>query len=131
MTIREFNSLEEIEKYYDKNSNTYIFKENDDYIDLVVFNFNLIIKANIDAESIRAGHISARNIDAYNIDVENINALDINAWDIIAWNINARNISYCGVCLAYYNFICKSIKGRHENSKHFVLDGKLEIKNDK
>ena len=33
MMIKEFNSLEEIEKYYDKNTNTYVFKENNELFD--------------------------------------------------------------------------------------------------
>ena len=32
---KEFNSLEEIQKYYDEKSNTYIFKENGAYISLM------------------------------------------------------------------------------------------------
>ena len=47
--IKEFESLEEIQKYYDKETNTYVFEENGSYIDLVVFNFNLSIDANIEA----------------------------------------------------------------------------------
>ena len=50
--IKEFNNLEEIQKYYVKELNTYVFKENEEYIDLVVFNFNLDIKANINARNI-------------------------------------------------------------------------------
>ena len=99
--IREFNSLEEIQKYYDKSTNTYVFEENGSYIDLVVFNFNLNIDANIDA-------------------------LDI----IACGDINANDISYCAVCVAYENIKCKSIIGRRKNAKHFVLDGVLEIEED-
>ena len=57
MNIKEFNSLEEIEKYYDEKSSTYIFKENGTYIDLVVFNFDLKIRANISAVNIEAHNI--------------------------------------------------------------------------
>ena len=143
--IKEFNSLEEIEKYYDKETNTYIFKEDDEYIGLVVFNFDLDVKANIDALDINATDIDANNIDARDINALNIETMDINAWDIKAWNINAsninasnidatdikaNNISYFAVCFAYNNIKCKSIKGRRSNAKHFVLDGKLEVEND-
>ena len=38
--------------------------------------------------------------------------------------------NYYAVCVAYNNIECKSIKGRRKNSKHFVLDGKLEVKED-
>lgn len=135
--IKEFNSLQEIEKYYDEKINTYVFKEDDRYIDLVIFNFDLKINSNIDACSIdayniKANHIKTSNINACNIDVYNIVAWDIEAYDINAdninaVNINANNISYYAVCFAYNNITCKSIKGRRKNHKHFVLDGVLEV----
>lgn len=139
--IKEFNSLEEIEKYYDEKSNTYIFKENGVYIDLVVFNFDLDVEANIDAGCIDALNINAMNIKTWDVYTRNLDAYDIVAWDVYSWdiyarnieayNIKARNISYFAVCFAYDNIKCKSIKGRIENAKHFVLDGKLEsIEND-
>ena len=127
---KEFNSLEEIEEYYDKKSNTYIFKEDGKYIDLVVFNFDLDVEANIDAKDIDALNIDALNIEACNIDASDIKAMNIEAWDINAWNIEAQDISYYAVCFAYKNIKCKSIIGRRENAKHFVLDGKLEIEDD-
>lgn len=140
MNIKEFNSLEEIEKYYDEKSNTYIFKEDGKYIDLVVFNFDLDTSANIDAECIDALNIDAKNIKAWDIDIKDLNAINIEAWDIYARdiyacniaadNIKARNISYFAVCFAYDNIKCNSIIGRRDNAKHFVLDGKLEIEND-
>ena len=33
--VKEFNSLEEIQQYYDEESNTYVFKENNKFIDIV------------------------------------------------------------------------------------------------
>ena len=144
--IKEFNSLEEIQKYYDKNTNTYVFKENGFYIDLVKFNFNLRISANIDACDIKAGNIKAIDIDALDINADDINANDINVNDINARNIDAENIdaldiiaygdikaddiSYNALCFAYNNIKCKSITGFKKNAKHFVLDGKLEVEED-
>ena len=135
--IKEFNSLDEIQKYYDEKSNTYIFKENGVYIDLVVLNFDLDVEANIDAGCIDALNINAINIKAWDVYTRNIDAYDIVAWDVYSWNIyacniaaeniKARNISYFAVCFAYGNIKCKSIKGSRENAKHFVLDGKLEM----
>lgn len=118
--IKEFNSLEEIEKYYDEKSNTYIFKENGVYIDLVVFNFDLYVEANIDAGCIDALNINAMNIKTWDVYTRNLDAYDIVAWDVYSWDIYARNIEA-------YNIKCKSVKGRRENAKHFVLDGKLEL----
>lgn len=145
--IKEFNSIEEIQKYYDDKSNTYIFKENDEYIDLVVFNFYLNVKADIKAQDIKASDINTYDIKANDIDVLDIKAKDIYAKGIYAWNIcakninanniiarninandiNARDINYYAVCFAYNNIKCNSIKGRRENAKHFVLDGKIEV----
>ena len=111
--FKEFYSIEEIEKYYVKETNTYVFKENEEYIYLVVFNFDLDVTA---------------NINACNIIACNINAWNIKARDISAWDIYADNIDYYAVCFAYNNIKCKSIKGRKENAKHFVLNGILEVK---
>ena len=172
--IKEFNKLEEIEKYYCKETNTYVFKEDGKWIDLVIFNFDLYVKANInacaikardidvydiDASDISASDIDACNINANNIDardikagdistdnftarvinvhnivagiinVININAYDIDATAIMAGNIKAHNIKYFTVCFAEKDIICNSIKGKREGTKHFVFDGKLEVKN--
>ena len=99
---KEFNNLEEIEKYYNKETNTYVFNENGKYIDLVVFDFDLNVEANIkaldiNAININACYIDAININACNIDAISINALDINALDIKASDIYARNINACDI----------------------------------
>ena len=82
-------------------------------------NEDLVVEGNIVCEGGR-WNIDARNINARNINARNINCLNINAL-----NISANHISYYAVCFAYQNIKCKSIKGRRENSKHFVLDGKI------
>ena len=120
--IKEFNSLQEIEKYYDVRTNTYVFKEDDEFIDLVIFNFDLYVNSTINAWNINASDINAYDINAGDIRARNIKADDINSVSINAWNI-----SYYAVCFAYNNIKCKSIQGRRHNHKHFVLDGKLEV----
>lgn len=158
--VKEFNNLEEIQKYYNEESTAYIFKEDNEYLDLIIFNFSLDIKCNIkcrniagiditacdinawdikarniNAYGINARDIKANNINAYNINADYISARDINAWNINAYNINARdinayNINYFAVCFTYKNIKYSSIKGPRENSRHFVLDGNIEIKED-
>ena len=158
--IKEFNSIEEIKKYYDKKTNTYIFKEDGEYINLIKFNFNLNIASSIDAKDIESHNIHALDINACdinawninahdifacnvhawdinacNIDAWDINAGDINAWDIYAGDISsfsivANNIVFSAVCFAYESIKCDSIKSRRENAKFFVLDGNIEIKED-
>ena len=91
--VKEFNSLEEIERYYDAESNTYVFKEDNEMIDLVVFNFDLNIGANIIARDIRALNIISFDIDAWDIRARDIITWDINANDIITWDIRARDIN--------------------------------------
>ena len=120
--IEIFNSLEEIQKYYDKETNTYIFKENDIYIDTIMFNFTLEINANISSGNIRAWDIKALDIRAVNISCSNIIALDIDARnidcinltakDIIALDIDALNITARNINVD--NIFAKSIDARGE-----------------
>ena len=96
--IKEFNSLEEIQKYYDKKTGTYIFKEDGEFIDLIIFNFDLELSSNIECKNIIAHEIIAQDIHALDINAQdiktwNINARDINTWDIDAWDIDARYIN--------------------------------------
>lgn len=155
--IKEFNNLEEIEKYYDENTNTYVFEEHGEYIDIVVINFDLDVESNIDVNDIIAHDIKCWNIGAFNINAQdiiahnirafdidaidikanniiaidinayNINASDIDANDIMAHDIIAKDINYSAVCFAHNSIKCKSIQGRRKNARHFVLDGKLEV----
>ena len=120
--IEIFNSLEEIQKYYDKETNTYIFTENDKYIDVVIFNFTLEINANIrggdirawdiKALDIRAVNISCSNIIALDIDARNINCINLTAKDIIALDIDALNITARNINVN--NIFAKSIDARGE-----------------
>ena len=145
-----FNSLEEIEKYYDKKSNTYIFMEDGSMIDNVILNFDLKAAANIDAFNITGKTINVHNIKANDISAQSILALDIYAWDICAKkiiacdiraldmttcyiyanNIRARNITYYGVCCAYNSIKCKSIEPAAINAQHFVLTGDLKVEDE-
>ena len=140
--VKVFNNLEEIQKYYNEKTNTYIFKEDRE---LIIFNFDLNIKSNIECRNIIGKNITAYDIDACDIIALNINACDILAFDINALNINARDINACDIiastivadnisyfekCISFFCIKCKSIKGRRPKAKHFVLDGKIEIKKD-
>ena len=141
MTTKEFNNLEEIQKYYDVRTNTYVFKENDEFIDLVIFKFDLELNSNISAKDIVGIGVDVLNIDCLDIDCNDIYAFNINAYNICALNINANiinaynifanDIVYYAFCFAYFNIKCKSIKGITEYAKHFVLDGVLEVIDDR
>lgn len=141
MNIKTFNSLEEIQKYYDKKRNTYIFEEDGNYFGLVIFSFDLNVKANIRAlniigrdikalnitsldircgdinaldivaGNISANNIKARDIDAFDIDATDVIARDIDVDNIKARNIDARDINYYDVWDVIGNTECKSIKG--------------------
>ena len=129
--IKKFNNLKEIQKYYDEKTSTYVFKENDNYIDLIMFNFDLNIDAHIDASDINARDIKVWNIEALdinarNIHANNIDANNINANNINAWNIDANNINYYEACFAYKNIKCKSIKRIRENANRFMLDENIK-----
>lgn len=149
MESKEFNNLEEIKKYYDEKTNTYVFKEDGQYINLVVFNFNLKIKADIDALNIKALNIKALNIKARDIEAKNIiakdiyvfniecadidarkiNALDINALnitaiDLYADNIDARNIEANNIYASYIHYwaVCFA----YNNIKCKSIQGKIK-----
>lgn len=139
--MKTFNNLEEMQPYYNENTDTYEFVENQKRFD-VEFNFDLNIDRNIKAGNIYADNIHALNIYADNINAlninawginagnltaENINADNINVWNITAENINAGDINFFAVCFSYETFICDSIKGRHKNSRYFCLDGEVVI----
>ena len=120
--IEIFNNLEEIQKYYDKETNTYVFKENDIFIDTIMFNFTLEVNANIrggnirawdiKAFDIRATNISCLNIMAIDIDARNIDCINLTAKDIIALNIDALNITARNINVD--NIFAKSIDARGE-----------------
>ena len=93
--------------YYNEETNTYIFSENNRLIDIKI-DFDLNIECNIKARDIKSR--------------------DINACDIKAWNIKANNISFNAVCFAYEYFKCNSIKGTRKNSRYFCLDSDVIIK---
>ena len=91
---------------------------------------DLNVKSNIEAWNIYGRNINALNINAKDIYACRLDVNDIKVHDISALSINANNISYYAVCYAYENIKCKSIKGRRHNSKHFALDGKIEVEED-
>ena len=129
------NNLEEMEKYYNKQLNTYVFDDD------VEFNINIEVKSNIKACDINAHDIDAWNIYVWDINANNIDALDIKADDITARNIKANDITaldinandidagdidYYSVCMAKNSFKCKSVNGFRKNSIHKCLDREIE-----
>ena len=155
--MKVFNNIEEIEKYYNKETNTYVLNFD------VKFNFDFNKKSNIHANNIVAMDINAMDINAKSINARNINACDINAWDINALDIDARHIdtmdidawnmdimsiyarnikawnikaleiyagdiSFFAFCIAYEKLRFNSIYGRRKNSKYLCLDSEPVIK---
>ena len=83
---------EEMQKYYIKEINIYLF--NDD----IKFSCDIVVDSDIKAHNINARDIQAHNINAddmkaCNIKARDIKALDINAGDINSGDINAHNIN--------------------------------------
>ncbi len=135
--MKIFNNVDEIQKFYNKKTNTYKFVENGKILD-VKFNFDLnidanILAGNIIARNIKALDISTRDILACYITARHITAWDIkvyyiSAWDITAKNITANVIEYHTVCYVYKNITCQAIRGYRKNSEHFCLDGEIIIR---
>ena len=124
--MKKYNSQKEFEAKIKDG----IFRS-EESIDITSFNLDVEAKievaGNINAWDIKAGNINAGDINAGDIKAGNINAGDINAGNINAGDIKAKVVSYYAVAFARKDIKVKSIKGRRENSKHFVLDGKLEV----
>ena len=137
--MKTFKNFEEIKQYYNEDTNTYEFVENEQLLDVELI-FELSVDSNIHAGNIKALNIKALNINAWDINASDIDALGINARDINACNINARDINACNinakdiffyaVCFARKTFVCKSIKGQRDNNKYFCLDSDVVIKNE-
>ena len=90
--VRVFNNLQEIKKYYDEETNTYRFIENNKFIDEIIINFDLNIESNIEAHNVRGTSITAKNIHALNITAWDIKAHDIESRCIDVGMIRARDI---------------------------------------
>ena len=109
MEYKKFNNLKEIEKYYVKETNTYMFEENGMYLNVALL-FNLGVISNIFAKNILAQDMSCLEIHAVKID-----AYDIDAHKIIANNIKALNVNvtdrvvYSGEINIYYSIHCGKI----------------------
>ena len=101
METKIFKNLEELNKYYNEETNTYIFKEGENWFDVDI-QFCLEIQSDI-------------------------NACDINACDIKACDINACDIVFYAICIATNTLICKSIIGERNNAKYLCLDSKPVI----
>ena len=142
----EFNNLKEMKPYYNENTNTYEFIEDNHLLDIqckfdIHVDSNILVRniiarniksLNIEAEDIKAWEINAWNINARDIKTEDIKAWEINAWnieagDIKAKYINARDIIFFSVCFAYEYLRCKTIEGRINNAKYFCLNREIEF----
>lgn len=80
------SNLEEMKKYYNEETSTYVF--NDD----IEFTFDVDVYANIKAMDIKAMDIKALDINAKCIDVWNVSAHDVKVWNISANYIKANNV---------------------------------------
>ena len=144
MTGQTFNNIDELQPYYDKDSDTYDLTSFDE----VVLTFNLytisnIHAVNIDARIIKANNIVAKESIAGDMDVADITAEKTYVGDIRCGNavikdlfladnicasdIDAKEISYHAFCFAYNDIRCQTIEGRLCNSKHFTLHGIIDI----
>jgi hypothetical protein len=119
-----FYNKKEIDKYYIKSVNSYIFVEDKKAIDIKL-NFNLDTDAHIYAGNIYAYNIKAKDITCVNLSAIDIDAFDIKVTeDIIANNINADIISaehivYTKKCVAYLRIKCKSKKQKKKKKRRF------------
>lgn len=126
------NNLNELKKYYNKQSNAYMVYDewNDEPLD-VKLTFDLDIDAhlwcyNLDAKDINVHgyNIEANDIDAGDIIAHNIDANNIDAIRIEATDIRCNNFIYAGTIIADY------VKANHISVNHEDIanvDGYLSV----
>lgn len=116
----EINNQEELKKYYDEKTNTYIFEDD------VRFNYDIVTPCNINARNIYSDNIIAapninaddivsRCIEVTDIIAKNIYSLyiyanNINVHNIVADDIFADDISYYEYCIAFGRLKGKTCK---------------------
>ena len=85
-----------------------------------------------DEDLVVKGNIFGKNGHKYSLKVNgDLNCFNLNCFDLNCLDLNCRDLSYYAVAFAYTSFKCKSVKGRRENSKHFCLDGEVQITEEK
>ena len=106
MEYKKFDYLDEIEKYYVKELNTYMFEENGRYLN-VVFMFDLKVNANIFANNIKAKDITCLELSTVDIDAYDVKANRLIACNIEALTVDVRDkIVYSGEINIKYSINC-------------------------
>ena len=109
---REFKRIDEIDKYYDKETNTYVFREGEKYIDSVIIDFDLYVDANIEACDLECMDIEAQYIDVMDLDALKVKADTVDAHTIKAYKVECDNLIYRSKYSEIKHVICKSINDR-------------------
>ena len=86
---------------------------------------------NIETKHIIADNVSAGHIKCWWMNAEDINSLSISCDGINAMNLFIGKISYRLACVIQHNIICNSIFPKFKYGKHFCLDGKIIIREEK
>ena len=109
MGYKKFYNLEEIEKYYVPETNTYRFEENGLFLN-VVFMFDINVESNICANNILAKDIVCLKISTVDIDAYDIKATKLIANNIKALAVKVRDtIVYSGEINIGYSVVCGQI----------------------
>jgi hypothetical protein len=109
--------------------------------------FSLVVNGDLKCHNLDCRDLDCHNLNCWDLDCHNLNCYDLNCWDLNCWDLNCCNLncwdldchdlnchdldcldlSFYAVCFAYKNIVCQSISSRRENSRYFVLDGKIFI----
>ena len=114
---------EELEKYYSKEMDAYLFEEDVnitfdiDTKSRIISCGNLVV-GNLKAEEIKASNIIARDL---------ISNTSIRAKDIIAFKITAKTIDYFKMCCAYYELNCDAIHHKSKKAKCICLEKEIKL----
>lgn len=133
------NNNEEMEKYFDEGSNTYILNDDVTFTDNIettksikatgkVFTNSFLCADNITTWDITAMYVICMgNLTTYNnLYAKNIRAKkSVHAVDIMCDNITSEKIRYENICCAREKIDCPDIKGKYEHS--IAIELKIDL----
>ena len=132
------NNMDEMEKYFDEGSNTYILNDDVTFTDNIettksikagkVFTNSFLCADDITTWDITAMYVICMgNLTTYNnLYAKNIRAKkSVHAVDIMCDNITSEKIRYENICCAREKIDCPDIKGKYEHS--IAIELKIDL----
>jgi hypothetical protein len=89
--------------------------------------FSLVVNGDLKCWDLDCFNLKCWDLDCHNLNCHNLDCRELVCYNLDCWDLVCFNLSFYAVCFAYNNIFCKSISGRRENGRYFVLDGNIVI----